>query len=363
MSAYRDSKKGTWYVQLSYKDWKGNYKHTCKRGFETKREAQEWEQQFMSKIAGSNDMSFESFAELYLENIKERIKESTFITKENIIRNRIIPYFGSKRLNEINTQDVIKWQNEMLKLELPNSNKRFSKSYLKTVHNQLSAMMNHAVRYYGIKSNVAQIVGNMGTDKDVQMNFWTLEQYKKFSREMMDKPMYFLCFEILYWCGIREGELLALVPNDIDLKEKTINITKTFHHLNGRDYVTDPKTRKSKRKVSIPDFLCDEIQEYLRFTYKLDDNSRMFPVTKGSLTAAMAYGTKRASLPHIRIHDLRHSHVSLLINLGYSVVAIADRVGHESSEITFRYAHLFPTVQSNMANKLDSIRREDNEKL
>ena len=95
---YRDSKKGTWYVQLSYKDWKGNYKHTCKRGFETKREAQEWEQQFMSKIAGSNDMSFESFAELYLENIKERIKESTFITKENIIRNRIIPYFGIKMI-------------------------------------------------------------------------------------------------------------------------------------------------------------------------------------------------------------------------------------------------------------------------
>lgn len=359
MPAYRDSKKGSWYVQLSYKDWTGKQKHTCKRGFETKRDAQVWEQEYLSKISGSNDMSFNNFAELYLENIKARIKESTFCTKEAIIRNRIIPFFGSKKINEITAQDVIKWQNETMKLIDQRSSKPFTKSYLKTIHNQLSAMMNHAIKYYGLKSNPAQIVGNMGTDKAVEMNFWTLEQYERFAHEMMDDPVYYVCFEILYWCGIREGELLALTPDDIDLKNKTISISKTFHHLNGRDFITDPKTRKSKRKVSMPDFLVDEIKEYFKLVYKLQEDGRMFPITKGSLTFAMKRGTKKAGLPHIRIHDLRHSHVSLLINMGYNAVEIADRVGHESVEITYRYAHLFPTVQTNMADKLGSLKRND----
>lgn len=364
MSAYKDSKKGTWYVQLSYKDWLGKQRHTCKRGFESKKDALDWEKVFMDKLAGTNDMSFETFAQLYLDTMKTRIKESTFCTKEAIIVKRIIPFFKTKKINEITNQDVIKWQNEMMCIEDETTHKKFSKSYLKTLHNQLSAMLNHAVRYYDLKKNPAQVVGNMGTDKEVEMHFWTLEQYEKFAQEMMDDPIYYVCFEILYWCGIREGELLALTPADIDLKNKLIDINKTFHHLNGRNYTTDPKTRKSKRKVSMPDFLCEEIDEYFKLVYKLQDDGRMFPITKSSLTNAMARGTKKAGLTHIRIHDLRHSHVSLLINMGYSVVAIGDRVGHESSEITFRYAHLFPNVQSNMADKLNTFRGgNNNEKL
>ena len=264
MSAYKDGKKGTWYVQLSYKDWTGKYKHTCKRGFTTKREAQKREQDFMDKLSGASDMNFVAFAELYLENLKARIKESTFSTKENIIRNRIVPYFGQKKLNEITSQDVIKWQNETMKIIDKKSGKPFTKSYLKTIHNQLSAMLNHAIKYYGLQSNPAATVGNMGTDKEVEIQFWTIDQYKKFSEEMLCEPIYFACFEILYWCGIREGELLALTPKDLDFENKTISINKTFHHLNGRDYVTDPKTRKSRRKVKMPNFLCEELKEYMR---------------------------------------------------------------------------------------------------
>ena len=358
MSAYRDSRKGTWYVQLSYKDWTGKQRHTCKRGFATKRDALDWEKEFMDKLAGASDMNFSVFVGLYLENIKTRIKESTYATKENIIRNRIIPYFGSKRINEITSQDVIKWQNETMKIIDKKSGKPFTKSYLKTIHNQLSAMMNYAIKYYGLQSNPAQLVGNMGTDKEVKTNFWTIDQYKRFSEEMLWNPVYYVCFEILYWCGIREGELLALTPKDIDLEGKTININKTFHHLNGRDLVTEPKTRKSNRRVSMPDFLCEEVEEYIKLVYKLQEDGRLFPVTKGSLTNAMKNGTKKAGLPHIRIHDLRHSHVSLLIDMGYTAVAIADRVGHETAEITYRYAHLFPSVQLDMADQLNDIRRK-----
>ena len=108
--------------------------------------------------------------------------------------------------------------------------------------------------------------------------------------------------------------------------------------------------------IVIPDFLCDEIQDYFKQFYSLPEDARVFPLSKHQLSRGMEYGCKQSGVKKIRIHDLRHSHVSLLINMGYSAVAIGNRVGHESVDITFRYAHMFPTVQKEMANKLNEER-------
>ena len=116
----------------------------------------------------------------------------------------------------------------MLNFVDPETKKRYSKSYLKTVHNQLSAILNHAVRYCGLRDNLARVVGNMGSEKNIEMKFWTREEYQFFSEAMMDDPFAFYCFEVLYWRGIREGELLALTPNDIDFEKKTISINRPF---------------------------------------------------------------------------------------------------------------------------------------
>lgn len=171
----------------------------------------------------------------------------------------------------------------------------------------------------------------------------------------MDIPLAYYCFNVLYWSGIREGELLALQLQDINFDKKTISITKTYHRSKGRDIITSPKTPKSKRDVVIPKFLCDELQDYMNMCYAHEPTDRLFPVSKNYLIRMMKRGTEKAGLEPIRIHDLRHSHVSLLIHLGYNAVSIAQRVGHESIDITYRYAHLFPTVQTDMADKLNSI--------
>ena len=134
-----------------------------------------------------------------------------------------------------------------------------------------------------------------------------------------------------------------------------MSITKTFQHLNGRDVITEPKTPKSNRVVTMPDFLVDEMKDYLKMCYDLQPSDRLFPVTKSFLHHKMNTACKRLGIKHIRIHDLRHSHVSLLIDMGYNAVAIAERMGHESIDITYRYAHLFPTVQSDMASKLNNL--------
>ena len=198
----------------------------------------------------------------------------------------------------------------------------------------------------------------MGKKKNREMLFWTKEEYLKFADAMMDKPMSYYAFEMLYWTGIREGELLALTPADFDFEKRTVTINKSFQHLNGRDIITSPKTEKSNRTIQLPKFLCDEMQDYLKMLYDVGLEDRMFPVTKSYLHREMDRGAKEAGVKRIRIHDIRHSHVSLLIDMGFSVTAIADRVGHESIDITYNYAHLFPSKQAEMADKLDMERGE-----
>lgn len=236
--------------------------------------------------------------------------------------------------------------------------KAYSPTYLKTLHGQLSAILNHAVRFYRLKSNAAATAGCMGSEKHKEMLFWTKEEYLKFAEVMMDKPQSYYAFEVLYWCGIREGELLALTPADFDLDKGLRSITKSYQRLKGRDVITDPKTPKSVRVIQMPQFLTDEIRDYLKSLYKVQPDQRIFEVTNSYLHHEMDRGAKEAGVKRIRIHDLRHSHVSLLIEMGFSALAIADRVGHESVDITYKYAHLFPSKQQEMAQKLDMERKE-----
>jgi len=355
MSAYKDNARNTWFAKFCYKDWQGEKKWVTKRGFATKREALQYERDFLMRKSGELDMTFEEFIKVYREDRCPRIKESTAAMKDNVIETKLLPYFGKKRLRDITTKDIMSWQNLMLNYRDPETGKPYSKSYLKTIHNQLSAVFNHAVRFYKLKENPAATVGNMGSEKGMQMAYWTREEYLRFSEEMMDDPTAYYCFQMLYWCGIREGEMLALLPGDLDLEKKTVSITKTFQHLKGKDVVADPKTPKSNRVVTMPDFLVEEMKDYLRMCYDLQPTDRLFPVNKSFLYRKMEGACKKTGLKRIRVHDLRHSHVSLLIDMGYNAVAIADRMGHESIDITFRYAHLFPTVQSDMANKLNNL--------
>ena len=357
MPVFKDEARGTWYVMVRYQDWTGERKQKCKRGFATKREAQEWERSFQMQTSGDLDMTFEAFTELYTKDVKPRLKENTWLTKENIIQKKILPYFGKRKISEITTKDVIAWQNEMLNYRDKNG-KVYSPPYLKTLHGQLSAILNHAVRFYGLKSNAAATAGCMGSEKHKEMLFWTKEEYLKFAEAMMDKPQSYYAFEVLYWCGIREGELLALTPADFDLDKGLLSITKSYQRLKGRDVITDPKTPKSVRVIQMPQFLTDEIRDYLKSLYKVQPDQRIFEVTKSYLHHEMDRGAKEAGVKRIRIHDLRHSHVSLLIEMGFSALAIADRVGHESVDITYKYAHLFPSKQQEMAQKLDMERRE-----
>lgn len=144
-----------------------------------------------------------------------------------------------------------------------------------------------------------------------------------------------------------------MTESDFDFKKKTLSITKSYQRLRGEDVITKPKTKQSIRVIPIPDKLCLEIKQYIALLYDYKPGDRLFVYAKSKLNSNLKRIADKAGVKQIRIHDLRHSHISYLIELGYSALAIAGRAGHEGIEITFRYAHLFPQVGEEMASRLN----------
>ena len=168
MPAYKDKEKGTWYASFYYEDWTGKKVKKLKRGFSTKRDALEWERTFLQQQTADLEMTFENFVALYAADMKGRIKENTWGTKEHILYKKLVPYFGKRKMCDIHSKEVMAWQNEMLNYR-DEKGKPYSPVYLKTLHNQLSAVFNHAVRHYNLKVNPAAQVGNMGKAKGREM--------------------------------------------------------------------------------------------------------------------------------------------------------------------------------------------------
>ena len=331
----------------------GKRRKSTKRGFATKREAEEWLRNFLITQKADFDMKFEDFWKMYCADMETRLREHTMRTKKYIVELKILPYFGNKRVNDITAADIRQWQNELIKMG-------YSPTYLKTINNQLSAIFNYAVRYYDLKSNPCVKAGSMGKSKAEEMDFWTGEEFRKFIDSVMNKRLSYMAFMTLYWTGMRMGELLALNPKDIDLEKRTISITKSYQRLGKKDVITPPKTPKSKRVITIPEFLAADIKDYMDSLYDLQENDRLFPITKYYLEHEMQRGIKESGVKRIRVHDLRHSHASMLIELGFSPLEIANRLGHEKVETTLNtYAHLYPNKQTKLAERLDSEYRED----
>lgn len=362
MPIYKDenkkSGKGQWFVSARYQDWQGQNRIKKKRGFETKREAQQWEREFMLQTKNSIDMSLESFYKMYESDRRPQVKRSTWKTTEATFESKVLPYLGKKKMSEITARDIVQWQNRIRKMR-NSKGEPFTQSYLKTIHNKLSALFNHAVQFYNLPSNPVRKAGSMGSEKGIKRDFWTEEEYRIFAEEMMYDPIHYYAFEVLYWTGAREGEMLALTPADFDFERGFMTINKTFQRVDGEDMVTSPKTEKSNRVVKIPEFLIEEMKDCLKMFRDIQPNDRIFEgVTKSSLSKVKMRACSKAGIKLITVHDIRHSHASMLSNLGFPDNAIAERLGHETIRMTQHYSHPYPKKQDEIVEKLDAIRRE-----
>lgn len=350
MPAYKDEKKNTWYVLFYYKDWKGNNIKKQKRGFATKRDAIQWENTFKNSVEVNMNVTLAEFVEIYFNDKEGELKERSVRNKKYMIEKHIIPYLGKRTMDSITPSDIIKWQGTIRE-------KGYKPTYLRMLNNQLTALFNHAHNIYNLKNNPCKKVRKMGKSDADKLSFWTKEEYDIFIESLDRNDIYHLIFQILFWTGCREGELLALTKKDINLEEGTINISKTYFRINGKDIITTPKTECSVRKITIPEFLKEEIARYIERLYFYPDDTRLFNMTARAVQKKFKYQAEKAGLPSMRVHDLRHSHVAFLINEGVAPLLIKERLGHKDIQITMNtYGHLYPNQQKALAELLNQKR-------
>ena len=347
MPVYPDEGRGTYYCKFYYKDWTGQRRQKLKRGFTKKGDAKDWERDFLSKHAGSPDMTFQALYDLYIEDIGCRLKQSTIRNKKGACEHHIVPYFKNKRIDEITPADVRQWQNKILASDLKDT-------YQRQIYNQLNAVLNFAVRYYGLPKNPCGIAGPIGKARASRMDFWTLDEFNLFIDKMRNPHLY-AAFMTLYYTGMRCGEMFALNLEDVELTAGTIHISKTYHRVNRQDIITSPKTANSVRDITIPPFLVDCLSDYAGRLYGIEPGERLFKTTQSKLITAMEKYSSAAGIRRIRIHDLRHSHVSLLIDLGFSPLLIAERIGDTVDMVNNIYGHLYPNRHNEVADKLQQL--------
>ncbi len=340
--------KTKWYYSVRYTDWTGEPKRKKKEGFKTQREAKEAETKFLNSCRTDVTITFENLVTHYLDDCKARLAPTTMANKIHLISTKLLPYFGNLPLNAIDIATVRKWQNELIVDE-----SEYSQTYLKTINNQLSAIFNFAVKYYKLPQNPARLCGSMGKKKAESMDFWTVAEFQQFIEATKDDITAKAIFSLFFFSGMREGELLALTLNDFDFEKNAVSINKSFAVVDKKVIIKEPKTPKSKRVVTLPAPLMDTIQEYASKLYGYEAEQRLFPTVKSSLHRMMQKYCTASGVRKIRIHDLRHSHASLLIELGVSPLLISERLGHEDIETTLgTYSHLYPNKQGELAEKL-----------
>ena len=345
--------KTMWFCSFYYQDFSGRRVKKKKQGFSTKREADAWERDFLAKKNGSPSMSLSQLAENFLDDARARLKPTTVQGFKDVLSARILPTFGTLPIDAITPASVRQWENDMLQ-------EGCAFGSVARYKNVFSIVLNFAGRFYGLASNPVRAAGALkATGRKQQENalhVWTCEQFARFILTGFH-PEIIAVFSILFWTGARVGEALALTVGDIDFETSTLSITKTIEFVRGGFRAQSPKTPASYRRVTMPAQLSAILREWIRLTGAADPSDMLFRLgIRGALSKAMHNGASAAGLPFIRIHDLRHSHASMLVALGFPPIVIRDRLGHADIKTTMNvYSHLYPSAGDNVAARLSTI--------
>ena len=335
-------------------------KRFIKSNIETYSKAKKIEAESMERMAKkSSEMSLKELYIMYLEKQKSYLKENSIIKKDNIFRNHIKDFFYSKKIQDITVRDI-----EDYKLYL--SNKDISNNYKRQVLIALKTFFNYLVKYDYIDHNIFNKVDNFKKEK-VVMKFWTINEFNLFI-EKVDDIILFTFFNVLFYTGMRKGEALALKWTDIDFLNKRIYIDKSCSYITGKGYVTSkPKTNNSIRYIFIHDYLIDVLKDLYEYKLKTEPNFKdsdyVFGInnellSKSTITRYFRTYTNQAGVKQIRIHDLRHSHVALLIHLKQDPLVIKKRLGHSDIAITLNvYGHLYDEKDREVIDILDEVNK------
>lgn len=358
MAQKKDQKTGKWYFYGKYKK-DGVFKNYKKRGFKTKREAVLAEEKFLLELTRSqNNITLSQLMDKYLANAKTQVKESTVDNNQGALK-KWVRKFGDMYVSEITRAELQDFVDEL--------DARYSKRYVEKIFYCGNTMFN-----YGLTKELIDKNPLTGVERDKRPNemkkemlFWEPDEFEKFIANV-DDIMWKTFFSTLYMMGIRRGECIALTWKDIDFAKKTMSIYKTSSakQRNKKVKYTTPKTKNSYRIITIPDALLSLLKEWksVESTFSgFSENSFVFgndlPLPAENIRRNFIRYIKLTNdklrdeekIQQIRIHDLRHSHASYLINnmeKGFSDYDIAKRLGDTLETLHNTYAHWFKTKDS-----------------
>ncbi len=355
-------KKITYKCEGSYIDANGSQKRYHKRGFATADEAKEWERVFLleSTTGVSSNMTVNDLYIKFMDQKKLVIRERTFYQTDLSFKKHILPVLGNIKLSNLTLEKIEKYQHDLLTVNKQNG-EVLKNSTLELIQKELKSLLAFAYEKSYIKNmhilSFKKVINIDESKKEV--DFWQPEEFYKFI-EVVDDIVYLTLFNVLYWCGLRIGEALALNWNDIDFNKKTIRINKSYSDYKHR--ITNPKTQNSYRTVIMPDKCFDAVSKLFEHDKQIigfDNQKYIFhfekPLNQDTIKIRKDRWIAKAHVKRIRIHDLRHSHVSLLINLGFSAFDIAKRLGHSVDMVNNVYGHWFQNAQNKMVDKLNNM--------
>ena len=339
MAAYYDETRKTWYCKFRYTDWTGKSRHTSKRGFRTKRDAKAWEHDFKAKAADSPDMTMAALCEKYLADAGKRARGSSIRVIRGIIGKYILPVLGGRKITGITRAAISDWQGWLLAQDSRNGGK-ISPRTARNINNRLSTILNFAVRMEYIEKNPAAAIPKVG-ENTRRMGFWEKSEYGRFidaGRGDKGFEVFRLCFDTIFYGGLRIAEFYGLGKNSFDFQSGTMTL---LHGMNPAGQKIPLKNKQSYRAIPMPPSIMVRIRAYMDTLDEIPEYG-MFPHTEQTLRRRMAKWAAAAGLEYIGLHGLRHSHVSHLISLGVPITAISKRLGHKNPKITLEtYSHMY----------------------
>lgn len=351
MTAHKDKKTGKWYVQYRVKDIAtGKYIHKKKRGFETKREALAYEREALMDVTTvASGIGSKTFREIIPE------WEAYMSTSENTkgvhaahFRLRFSEYLN-KPLKDFTRPMLNQWRAWLDSTDYATATKNRTIEYVCSVFDFL-------YKVYDLK-NPAVLLKPFGkTQEEVlkEMDVWTVAEFNQFVISSEDSPIYHAFFMTLFWTGLRKGEAVALAPSDLDEEAHTLTVRYSQKNmLEGRK----PTKTKQMRTVTVSDFL---LKELLPLKERFLDQEYLFggdaPISNSNIDRKFSAGIKATGVKRIRIHDLRHSHATLLINNGANIVAVSKRLGHATIEQTLKtYTHLLRDSDEQLMQTIEKL--------
>ncbi|WP_145458228.1 tyrosine-type recombinase/integrase [Staphylococcus pettenkoferi] len=351
MSIFKYDNKWGYVVRLKTKS--GITKQYRRRGFELKKDALNAQREFIENFNNDEeDISFASLAEKYKSYSVGRKKETSIYNQNHLIDTILIPHFADKNIHELKPNDIDKFYRAVTP--------HYSYAYVQQMRTVLSAILNHGINFYELRRNVTKAVKIPSIEDDEDIKYWTLEQFNYFIKTV-EHPIYKAMFNILFWTGLRKGELLALRPMDIDFNQELIHVKSSW---NGKQ-ITSPKNKSSKRDIGIPTHLIQEVQRLIDYqkTVYADYRSTDYlfaiynpekPMAPANVNKQLKKYTEPLDLPPIRVHHFRHSHATLLINNGVSLYIVSKHLGHSDIHTTANiYGHLYPNSEKEVSQLLN----------